>query len=183
MNSLKGCFLIASPHLPDPNFFRSVVLIVEHNEEGAMGVILNRASNTMLDEFWSEVSESACESDDPLYVGGPVEGPLMAVHDDSDLEGIEVMKSVFFTSDRDSLESLVCSHRNFRIFTGYAGWGPGQLDREIEQGAWLVLQSSADQVFDPQPEGLWRRLFDGAQMRFARAAPKAKISPALAAFE
>ncbi|MCA9152150.1 MAG: YqgE/AlgH family protein, partial [Planctomycetales bacterium] len=153
----KGCFLIASPHLPDPNFFRSVVLIVEHNEEGAMGVILNRASNTMLDEFWSEVSESACESDDPLYVGGPVEGPLMAVHDDSDLEGIEVMKSVFFTSDRDSLESLVCSHRNFRIFTGYAGWGPGQLENELQIGGWLVKSANYMQIFGDADE-LWKQV-------------------------
>lgn len=177
MNSLKGSFLIASPHLPDPNFFRSVVLMVEHSEEGALGVILNRASNTALDEFWNEVSESSCHSTEPLYVGGPVEGPLMALHDDPELEGIEVLEDVFFTSDRESLEQMVRADRPFRIFSGYAGWGPGQLENELQIGGWLVSAADHMQIFGDADE-LWRRVTHAVSDEITNRALKIRHVPA-----
>ncbi len=78
MHSLRGNLLVASPHLPDPNFFRSVVFIVEHQEDGALGLILNRVSPQRLKEVWETASEAPCVSDQYLRIGGPVPGPLMA---------------------------------------------------------------------------------------------------------
>jgi len=80
MKSLQGHLLIASPTLLDPNFRKSVVLLVQHNEEGAMGLVLNRPTETKLCEAWTQVAETDCASDASLNLGGPCEGPLMALH-------------------------------------------------------------------------------------------------------
>ena len=74
MSSLQGYFLVASPRLGDENFYRSVVLMVHHDEQGALGVVLNRPTNHALNEIWEEIAGEICESTDPLYVGGPVSG-------------------------------------------------------------------------------------------------------------
>ena len=80
MSSLKGKLLVASPQLSDPNFHRTVVLIIEHNDEGAFGLVLNRTSSKTIKQVWERVTDEPCESDQPLHVGGPVGGPLIAVH-------------------------------------------------------------------------------------------------------
>jgi putative transcriptional regulator len=159
MDSLQGQLLIASPHLPDPNFYRSVVLIVEHQEEGALGVILNRVGSRRLEEVWRTACESECRLRDHLRVGGPVEGPLMALFSDSALEGHEVVPGVYFSSERDVLESLVMQDESTcRIFSGYAGWGGGQLDEEMRVGGWLTAPAHRDHVFDKDEETLWQRV-------------------------
>ncbi len=80
MKRLQGSLLVASPHLPDPNFFRSVVFMIEHESEGALGLILNRVTNTTLKTIWAALEEREIENEQFLHVGGPVEGPLMALH-------------------------------------------------------------------------------------------------------
>lgn len=177
MESLKGFFLVASPHLPDPNFFRSVVLMVEHSDQGALGVILNRATHTTLSEFWSEVGELSCRREDPLYVGGPVEGPLMALHDVADLEGIEVIDDVYFTSDRDAMQTLVNSRQSFRIFSGYAGWGPGQLESELQIGGWLTCPATREQIFG-DADDLWRQVTHAIGNEITDRALKIRHQPA-----
>jgi putative transcriptional regulator len=158
MDHIKGAFLVASPHLPDPNFFRSVVLMVEHSDEGALGLILNRVTNTTLKEVWQSVGQASCETDQHLYLGGPVNGPLMALHADPNLEGTEVIPHVFFSSEKQTLEALVLPPaRQFRIFSGYAGWGPGQLEQELRVGGWLVAAAHSHQIFGNE-EDLWRQV-------------------------
>jgi len=158
MEYLKGSLLVASPHLPDPNFFRSVVLMVEHTAEGALGLILNRVSNTSLREVWEDVCETDCRSKENLFVGGPVDGPLMSIHTRTNLEGIEVVSGVFFSSDKSTLEALVAKPpRQYRIFSGYAGWGPGQLENELHVGGWLHCSADRNEIFSDH-EGLWRRV-------------------------
>jgi putative transcriptional regulator len=147
--------------LPDPNFFRTVVFMVEHSEQGALGVILNRESNTTLKRVWESLAETICRSDRRLHIGGPVEGPLMALHCSSELEGVQVIPDVFFSSERSTLEALVAQRElPFRIFSGYAGWGAGQLDGEIQAGGWFTARASREHVFRDHDD-LWMEVTHG----------------------
>jgi len=158
MNTLQGSFLVASPHLPDENFTRTVIFMVEHNRDGALGLVLNRVSDTTLREVWREFSDREASSEQFLYEGGPVEGPLMALHGDRDLGGIEVVPRIYFTSEKGAIEQLVgrCS-LDYRIFSGYAGWGPGQLEKELKFGGWLTTAARRPLVFS-EAHDLWRQV-------------------------
>jgi len=153
MSSLKGKLLVASPQMRDPNFARTVVLIVEHEAGGALGLVLNRASGVLLRDVWSEVTDQPCESDERLRIGGPVQGPLMALHVRMNLADKEVISGVYFSSEKDHLLDLVRDNEGpLRVFTGYAGWGDGQLDREVATGDWLVTAASDEAVFNDDDE-------------------------------
>jgi putative transcriptional regulator len=158
MDTLQGQFLVASAKLADPNFFRTVVLIVRHNEEGAMGMVVNRPANLTVREVWEKVGGSGCETEEHLHVGGPCPGPLMALHERVDLADLEVASGMYFTADPQSIAQLVV-HPNLavRYFAGYAGWGPGQLEQEVATGAWHVLPAATEQVFTDN-EALWENL-------------------------
>ena len=154
-SSLQGHLLVASPNLGDPNFFRSVVLLVRHNEEGAFGVVLNRPSNTPLKEIWAKVSESPCTTEAVIHHGGPCPGPLMAVHREEFLAESEVLPNLYFATDKDKLEHLVLKpSETARFYAGYAGWQAGQLEAEMEQGAWFSAPASMEQAFWPGDD-LW----------------------------
>ena len=157
MESLQGQLLVASTKLVDPNFFRTVVLIVRHNEEGAMGMVVNRPAALSVREVWEKVNGSDCETRELLHVGGPCPGPLMALHERLDLADLEVTPGMYFTADPESISQLV-SHANLsvRYFAGYAGWGAGQLENEIAAGAWHIVDG-ADQLFAAD-EALWEQL-------------------------
>ncbi|MBS0210582.1 MAG: YqgE/AlgH family protein [Planctomycetes bacterium] len=152
--SLAGQLLAASPELRDPNFARSVVLIIQHNEDGAFGLILNRPTPAPLREVWHHVSQSSCDRDDKLHMGGPVEGPLMALHQEYSCCEKSVSSEVFFCSDRDHLERLVTHEGEMKFFAGFAGWSSGQLEGELAEDSWLVWPASADHVFSSDPS-LW----------------------------
>ncbi|MGH7138999.1 MAG: YqgE/AlgH family protein [Pirellulales bacterium] len=158
MKSLTAHFLIASSELVDPNFFRTVVLIFRHNEEGAAGVILNRRMTATVKQIWEQVSEESCECEAPLHMGGPVEGPLMALHGDEGLSEMTVLAEVYVSTGREMLEKLVeQNHEPLRFFVGYAGWGSGQLERELRDGSWLAAPATAEQVFGAVDD-LWQQL-------------------------
>ncbi len=158
MKRLQGSLLVASPHLPDPNFFRSVVFMIEHESEGALGLILNRVTNTTLKTIWAALEEREIENEQFLHVGGPVEGPLMALHAHADLEGLEVIPDVFFSSDTDTIRTLIEQQEcPYRIFSGYAGWGPGQLDQELKVGGWLTTPAQKEHIYG-DPDTLWTQV-------------------------
>jgi putative transcriptional regulator len=156
VQSLKGHLLIAGPALVDPNFRRSVVLVGEHSEDGALGVILNRALDATVDETVPELAVLV-DGIESVHVGGPVQPSAIVVladFVDPERAGALVLDSVGFLPsevDPDSLGEL----RRARVFAGYAGWGPGQLDGELAEGSWIVEPALADDVFTPQPEQLW----------------------------
>ena len=156
VDSLKGQLLIAGPALIDPNFWRTVVLVGEHSEEGALGVVLNRASETQVSEAVPELAELA-DGIGAVHVGGPVQTSAIVVLADfvePERASTLVLDSVGFLPseiDPDALGEL----RNARVFVGYAGWGPGQLDGELEEGSWIVEPALPDDVFTDDPESLW----------------------------
>jgi putative transcriptional regulator len=158
MDTLKGHLLVASPHLADPNFVRTVVLLIHHSEEGAFGVVLNRTADNTIKELWDQVGETPCESERRVNVGGPVAGPLMAIHTDRELAELEIVPGVYFAAQREHLEKLLLQKgRPYRVFVGHSGWGEGQLEHELEEGAWLTTPATADQVFDDDLD-LWKKV-------------------------
>jgi putative transcriptional regulator len=156
MQSLKGQLLIAGPALVDPNFRRTVVLVGEHSEEGALGLVLNRASEATVDQAVPELTP-VVDSFATVHFGGPVQPSAIVVLADfvePDRAGALVLDSVGFLPaeiDPDTLGEL----RRARVFAGYAGWGPGQLDDELEEGSWIVEPARPEDVFTDEPDELW----------------------------
>jgi len=158
MKSLTGRVLVASPSLLDPNFFRSVVLIIQHTDEGTMGLVLNRPTDTSVKEAWERVRESDCTRHGMLHLGGPCESPIMALHNRGLLGSIEVLSGVYCGGDPEQLERLTSDNQGHaRFFVGCAGWAPGQLESELDEGAWAVLPAKSEYVFGTSDD-LWERL-------------------------
>jgi putative transcriptional regulator len=155
--SFQGHLLAAVPELRDPNFARSVVLLVQHNEEGAFGLVINRPTDARLRDVWNQVSEAPCRREDKLHVGGPVEGPLMALHQHQTCSEKIVIPDVHFCSGRDHLEQLVAEDGPVKFFAGFAGWGSGQLEGEMSENSWLILPARPAMVFSNDPS-LWEEI-------------------------
>lgn len=156
VQSLKGHLLVAGPRLHDPNFRRSVVLVGEHGDEGALGVILNRTSGSTVDEALPEL-KALLEGTEIIHVGGPVQPSaivVLAEFVDPELAESLVLDDIGFLPaevDPEALGEL----RRARVFAGYAGWGPGQLDEELAEGSWIVEPAVPEDVFTRDPEELW----------------------------
>jgi putative transcriptional regulator len=161
MESLEGQLLLASPQLLDPNFVRTVILLVQHNDMGALGLVINRPTGKTVQELWKQVGESPCESQQPVHLGGPVQGPLMAIHTVDDLAEMEIVEGVFFAAKKQNLDELVRRDVRFKLFVGHSGWGPGQLEGEVEQGAWRAIPAKLEDILDPADD-LWQRLMQRA---------------------
>jgi putative transcriptional regulator len=155
VDSLKGQLLIAGPGLLDPNFWRTVVLVGEHSEAGALGVVLNRSSDTPVHEATPELSGLASDMGH-VHVGGPVQPSAVVVladYADPQDESIVVGTVGFLPAEVDP--EALAEIRRARVFVGYAGWGPGQLDDELDEGSWIVEEATPEDVFTPDPEALW----------------------------
>jgi putative transcriptional regulator len=161
MDSLQGCLLVASPALGDGNFRRAVVLIVQHGDEGALGLILNRPTELTLDKVVEKTSGGPCACKEILHLGGPCEGPLMALHTQPELGEIEVLPGVFFSASSEPMREVIDRQpQPVRMFGGYSGWAPGQLESELEVEAWLTVPALAKHIFGSE-RGLWERLCRG----------------------
>jgi len=151
VQSLCGQLLLASPALMDPNFRRAVVLIGVHSEEGAMGVVLNRPSEVT-------VSEAVPQLEQTVYVGGPVQPSsivFLAEFLDPTPAGLLVLGRIGFPAPDAGIDELTEATARRRVFAGYAGWGEGQLDAELDQGDWIAHSAVPDDVFTEVPEELW----------------------------
>ncbi|GAB4162468.1 MAG: YqgE/AlgH family protein [Planctomycetaceae bacterium] len=163
MESLRGQFLIAGKSLRDPNFHKSVVLMVEHGSEGAMGLIVNRPSTVSISDALSEHFQLP-EIEDLVYIGGPVEpSALFIVHNRDDLDHADppIVPGVYVGSSPEAFETVVRSAIDqesplqFRIFCGCAGWSGGQLEGEIARGDWFTLPATAEIIFNENPYDIW----------------------------
>jgi len=158
MDSLRGRLLIASPALVDPNFHRTVLLIAEHTGEGAMGLVLNRPAETLVADGVPDLSELA-DSGAPVYLGGPVAADsviVLAEFDEPSLAGVLLDGDLGFVgSDSDDLGEVAGGVRRARVFAGHSGWGPGQLEAELEEESWIVEPPRREEIFSDDPEGLW----------------------------
>ena len=158
MDSLQGKLLVSSPALVDPNFRKTVVLIAHHDEEGAMGLVLSRPSDVAASEAVPAL-EGIPGGADPVFVGGPVQPEaFMAVaeFDDLDEAAAPIFDNVGFVPAEAEPEDLAI--RRLRLFAGYAGWGPGQLEAELDEPSWIVVGAEADDPFADDPDELWRQV-------------------------
>ena len=174
MNSLRGQLLIAEPRLSDSNFFRTVVLIVEHSSEGASGLILNRPGSVQLSEIWGNVSDAALGRDETIFVGGPVQGPLTILHDQAEHSDQSLINGLHISMKREHLNRLLSDDTAaLRVFSGYSGWGPEQLEQEMQAGGWLTWPAESQHVF-MDSEGLYKCVCDalGQQILFGDATPR-----------
>jgi putative transcriptional regulator len=161
--SLAGKLLVAFPRLLDPNFFRTVTLILEHNQEGALGLVLNRPSETPVSDplpLWGHLAAQP----PVVFVGGPV-SPGAAIclahveEPDKETSSFHKLFGHIGSIDlrKDPVESEV-EVNQIRVFSGYAGWGPGQLETEIHEGGWLVADAMESDVLVADPENLWHNV-------------------------
>jgi len=154
--SLTGHFLVASRYLRDPNFVKSVVLMIRHDDEGAVGVVINRPTEKTIREVWDTIGFDACDSDDVIYIGGPVPGPLVAVHTLEPFSESEVLPGVHVAMHRDAIDVIVRKKdQPLRLYSGHAGWGSGQLEGELEAGGWLTTEATKDDIFADH-ETIWK---------------------------
>ena len=175
----KGRLLVATPPLEDPNFDRTVIYVLEHHDDGALGVVVNRPTDETLDEpldRWIDLQASPAS----VFLGGPVEPNALialALSDDPVDEPTDELSPVagrVSSADLTTDPAIVAGQVTaVRIFRGYAGWGPGQLEGEIETGAWLVLDAEPDDVFDHEPDDLWRTVLrrQGGRLAWLANAP------------
>ena len=157
--SLQGRLLVATPALGDPNFAGSVILVAEHDASGAMGLVLNRPLEVAVAEA-VPILGAFVPPDEPVHQGGPVQPKaVMALGDfvDGRRSPALAFGSVgFLPADADETLDPAIVNRA-RVFAGYAGWGPGQLEGEVDEEAWVVVPAEADDCFTSAPDELWRR--------------------------
>jgi putative transcriptional regulator len=158
MESLRGQLIIASPGIHDPNFRRTVIYMTEHGDEGAMGLILNRAAETSVGVAVPELDWLA-DSDQPVHVGGPVAPEsvvVLAEFERPELSALLIEADLgFVPAEVEDADALVDALRRARVFAGHAGWGPGQLESEMDEDSWIVEPARREDVFTSDPEGLW----------------------------
>jgi putative transcriptional regulator len=180
VESLKGKLLLASPTLEDPSFARSVVLVAEHTDEGAMGLVLNRPADVTVGESAPELEELV-DGDEPIYVGGPVQPTaviVLAAFTDPTAAGLMISDDVGFLSAQLDLAESAAVTKRTRVFAGHAGWGPGQLDEEMEREDWIVETPRPDELFASDPEALWSRVLTRKGGTFALVA-RMPLDPSL----
>jgi putative transcriptional regulator len=169
--ALTGRLLVATPILGDPNFDHTVILVLEHNDEGAVGVVLNRPTDMELADplpGWHRLAAEPAV----VFMGGPV-SPTAAIclgrgWRDAEATGYEplfgAIGTVDLTLDPDQVTSAL---QAIRVFVGYAGWGEGQLEGEIEAGAWFVVDAHPDDALSSEPDELWRTVLRRQRGRMA----------------
>jgi putative transcriptional regulator len=167
-----GKLLVAARNLPDPNFATAVVLLANFNKEGAMGLVVNRPTTVTLTRLFPEL-ERTIETGSIAYLGGPVPGPgaLALLRATTAPAGARrIIDEVHLVNTRAVLEEMIgagARSNRFRVYLGYAGWGPGQLEEETSRGVWRVLDADADVVFDPNPREIWERQIRRTETRSA----------------
>jgi putative transcriptional regulator len=164
-----GRFLVASRDLADPNFAHTVVLLVEYENEGVVGLVVNRRTTIPISRVLA--LKQAEGRGDPVYVGGPVElTSVMALARlaEAPAGGGRVFNDIYLVRTEAPLVKVMGTPgAKFRVFLGYAGWTAPQLRRETETGSWFIFPADAGMVFDPDPASLWGRLIEKAGSQYA----------------
>jgi putative transcriptional regulator len=181
MESARGQLLIAGPALQDPNFWRTVVLVVEHTEEGALGVVLNRPSDTTVLDAVSQL-EPVVDPEDAVFIGGPVQPGaviVLAEFEDPGDAAVVAFDDVGVLGTGASLDAAAAGVRRARAFVGHAGWGAGQLDGELERGDWILETARREDAFAAEPKDLWGSVLTrkgGSYALLARMPPDPSVN-------
>jgi len=163
MELSKGKFLVASKKLRDPQFFETVVLLIDYGSQGAMGLVINRPTTVKLSKVLPEI-EGLQKRSDTIYLGGPVAKNqlMLLIRTNSPPEESRlVFKDIYLSSSQTIIEKMIDNPdtpERFRVYAGYAGWAPGQLDQEVSRGGWHILEADEESVFDKTPAEIWPEL-------------------------
>ncbi len=156
-----GCILVSQPSLNDRFFSRSVVMLADHGPDGSFGFIVNKPANVRL----SKVTGEFGSFDTDLFLGGPVHvNNLFYVHSKGDLikDSLKIIDGVFWGGDIEEIRDLIASgkltEKDIRFYAGYSGWQPDQLDREMSEKSWIVMDGLNRYVFGSRPTGLWKKI-------------------------
>jgi putative transcriptional regulator len=159
----EGRILVADRYLEDPNFAESVILLIRYDKDGTVGLILNRRTDVPISRVLKPLKEAAGHAD-PVFLGGPVDfaGAMALLRTADKPDGAKKVSSgVYLLSSKELLQknlSTTAAADTFRVYLGYAGWAPGQLESEVGAGAWKTIAGSAERIFDRDPDSLWTRL-------------------------
>jgi putative transcriptional regulator len=181
MESARGQLLIAGPALLDPNFWRTVVLMIEHSEDGALGLVLNRPSETSVGDAVPQL-EQLVDLDDQLFIGGPVQPSaviVLAEFEDATDAALLAFDDIGVLGTDAAIESLGAGVRSARAFVGHAGWGSGQLDSELERGDWILEPARREDAFNDAPRELWTEVLTrkgGSYALIARMPPDPSVN-------
>ena len=178
-SSLAPGLLLAMPQLMDPNFRRSVVLMVEDNEQGSFGLVVNRPAGLRIADVLKEINVKwQGDPDTAIGYGGPVmtaSGWLLwpsRPQDDSDDNSIVVAPGISLSTSKEALDRFAAEPpQHFRFILGYAGWGPGQLADELADGAWLQATATTELVFHTDPDDMWQSCLQSIGVDPAAVAP------------
>lgn len=159
--TLAPALLLSMPQLHDPNFARSVVLLCQHNSDGAFGLVLNRPVTTVA-RVLAPHHDDAAEHELEVWIGGPVEPErswILVGEEEADEHAIRVCEGVFLSTSATVLQRIIdhVADSRSRLIAGYAGWGPGQLDTELAASAWLTTDVQPDLVFDTPADDMWEK--------------------------
>ena len=161
MKSLVGQLLIAPPQECDPDFFKAVLLVIEHSADQALGLVLNRPGSRPIKQVWN--GRRDCECYQHTYLGGPIPGSLITVHADKSLAEMKIGPGLYYSAKKKNLERLLQRpDRPLKVFEGHAGWGPGQLEHWVETGGWLLWPAQHRHVFDVSLD-LWKDVLELAR--------------------
>ena len=167
-----GKLLVASPDLPDPNFAQTVVLLVQYDDDGVVGLILNRRSKVKISRLLQDLA-GAKDRADAVYAGGPVgRAEVLALLRSRRPPGgaKHILGDVYLVSGKDALEKSFAGAADanaVHVYLGYSGWTAPQLEHEMELGAWFIFQGSAKEIFDSDPDSLWPRMIRATELRIA----------------
>lgn len=174
MQTLKGHLLIATPHLRSPIFTRSVILIIDENEEGALGVILNQQISTTMTDLSGKIFVENFEWDKPISLGGPVASSLMMLHTNESLADQEIIPGVYITADGSKVQELIEQRSEpSLVVANYSGWGPGQLDGELRGFVAHPARHLRPRLLDGRKGALERRRQPGPDPEADRAGGRA----------
>jgi len=161
----KGMFLVATRAINDPIFGKTVIFLIDHSWHGTTGIIINKPTEIRLDQIFPEIPEAKA-TERKLYIGGPVERKrvfiLIYSEQKPDL-ALRVIDNVYVSSNKETARKLFTGDtpaKDFRVYTGYAGWAPGQLSDEILRGSWYLADADVDIIFSSSPENIWQELIN-----------------------
>jgi|SRR5580658_1241966 putative AlgH/UPF0301 family transcriptional regulator len=177
-----GKLLVASRGLADPQFAKTVVLLVHYDAEGAVGLILNRRTDVPLSRVLDGF-KAAKHLSDPVYLGGPVETPAVfaLLQSPAKVEGAQhIFGAVYMISSKMLFEHTISARPDpsgFHVYLGYAGWTDDQLQKELQLGAWFIFQGDAGTVFNSDPDSLWPQMIQKTELKLAESGPAGADRP------
>jgi putative transcriptional regulator len=179
--SLEGHLLVASPHLRGDNFCQTVIMLLQHDENGAFGVVLNRPSNETVSGLMSKLGVADCQAGGRILVGGPVSGALIALHSNPKCSEHSLPGGIHLASQKGLIFELASETPEFvRFFVGHAAWRDGQLETELAEGLWHVLPCNWSAIESLPADELWSMAVRevGQQVYDTLGVPRSPVDPA-----